>query len=121
MATILRADGTQQEIQPANGVSFTLAELQAVVGAGAPPDGHLIEIVPTRDDRLMVINEEGKIYHLPRNEQATEIAALATSADLAKVKLALGEAAILIGYDLEGEEPDYIAGDALVCTEDEVQ
>ena len=120
-AMILRADGTCQEIQPANGTDFQLSELQAIVGAGAPPGCHWIEIVHTKDGRIMVINEEGKLYGLPRNAQATALAALPTPADLAQMRAILGDALILIGYDLESEEPDYIAGDVLVCFDHEVQ
>ena len=39
MGTILRADGTQEEVQPENGVCYQLAQLRRIVG------GH-IEIVP---------------------------------------------------------------------------
>jgi len=120
-AMILRADGTHEEIQPANGTDFSLAELKAIVGAGAPPGGDWVEIVPTKDGRIMVINEEGKLYDLPRNEQATALAALPTSADLAQMREILGDALILVGYDLESEEPDSIAGDVLVCEVHEVK
>jgi len=120
-AMILRADGTHQEIQPANGTHFQLSELQRIVGTGAPPGCHWIEIIPTKDGRLMVINEEGKLLGLPRNEQATALAALPTLAELAEAKALFGDALILVGYDLESEEADYIAGDVLVCDEQEVQ
>lgn len=120
-AMILRADGTSEAIQPANGTHFQLSELQRIVGAGAPPGCHWIEIVQTKDGRIMVINEEGKLYNLPRNAQATALAALPTPADLAQLRAMLGDALILIGYNLESEEPDYIAGDVLVCENHEVQ
>lgn len=120
-AMILRADGTRQEIQPANGTHFQLSELQRIVGTGAPLGCHWIEIVPTRDGRIMVINEEGKLYGLPRNEQATALAALPTRAELAEAKALFGDALILLGYDRACQEPDYIAGDVVVCEEQEVQ
>lgn len=120
-AMILRADGTCQEIQPTNGTDFQLSELQRIVGAGAPPGRDWIEIVPTKDGRIMVLNEEGKLYDLPRNAQATALAALPTPADLAQARAILGDALILVGYDLESEEPDYIAGDVLVCKDHEVK
>ena len=63
MAQILYPDGTSQEVQPANGTDFQLDELRRVVG------GH-IEIIPCRDGRIMVLNEEGKLEGLPRNDQA---------------------------------------------------
>src|SRR5579875_2391351 len=105
-AMILRSDGTQETIQPSNGSTFTLAELQAIVGTGAPAGCHWIEIVPTKDGRIMVINEEGKLYGLPRNEQATALAALPTLAELAEAKALFGDALILLGYDRACEKPD---------------
>ena len=120
-AMILRADGTSEAIRPANGANFSLPELKAIVGAGAPPGCDWIEIVPTKDGRILVINEEGKLYGLPRNAQATALAALPTTADLAQLRAILGDALILVGYDLQSEEPDSIAGDVLVCEDQEVK
>lgn len=120
-AMILRADGTSEEIQPANGTHFQLSELKPIVGTGAPAGGDMIEIIPTKDGRIMVLNEEGKLYGLPRNAQATALAALPTAADLAQMREILGDALIVVGYDLESEEPDYIVGDVLICEDAEVQ
>jgi hypothetical protein len=63
MATIIRADGRVQEVTPANGSHFTLAELQAVVGG-------YIEAVAVQD-RFMFVNEDGKHLGLPLNHEAT--------------------------------------------------
>lgn len=66
MATILRTNGTKQEVKPRDGKYFQLDELKAVVGGW-------IEIVGLADGRLMVVNEEGKIDNLPPNAEATEL------------------------------------------------
>lgn len=116
MATIYRPDGTQEERQPADGQSFQLAELQAIVGEGAP-DGY-IEIIPTATDgRIMVLNESGKLYGLPHNGQATALVHLATVEDIAFLKAILGEALLVVG---DGADVG-IVGTVLVCDEREVE
>ena len=55
-----------EEIQPANGTNFKLAEAQALVGG-------LIEVFPLGAGQIMVANEEGKLEHLPVNIEATLI------------------------------------------------
>ena len=114
MATILYPSGHQEERQPNNGHTFRLEELQAIVGGN-------IEIIPTKDGRIMVLNEEGKLLDLPRNEQATILANLATPADISRLRMALGDRLIYVGSDLEAEEADYIAGTVLVCADHEVE
>lgn len=76
-------DGKQQIVEPSNGTDFSLEELQGFVGG-------YIEIVKVGNNRVMVVNEEGKLYRLPLNERATEIIQKA-------------------GHN------DYVVGDALVC------
>ena len=61
---LLRADGTRQPLPPANGKTFTLAELQGAVGGD-------IELVYLGDDLVMVVNENGKLLNLAQNELAT--------------------------------------------------
>ena len=110
MATILYADGRQEERQPANGTIFQLEELQAIVGGW-------IEITHTRDRQVMVINEEGKVDGLPRNEQATSLMDFLSPEEI-RAMLATHTHLIFVG---NLEEADYIAGDVLVCHPDEVQ
>jgi Domain of unknown function (DUF3846) len=55
-----------EEIRPANGTNFALAEAQGLVGG-------LIEVFPLGDGRIMVCNEEGKLERLPVNVEATII------------------------------------------------
>lgn len=90
MATLIKADGTQKEIQPKNGTDFQLEELQKYV------DGN-IEIISLRNGEILVINEDGKDRY-ETNETATEIA---------------GEHhALFTG--------DYIDGDVVLCKDEEV-
>ena len=70
MATLFDPDGSEREVRPANGSDFKLDELQAFVGG-------YIEIVHPQGRRwrqkLLVINEEGKLQGLPLNARASEI------------------------------------------------
>jgi hypothetical protein len=66
--SLYRTDGTIIPVAPANGVRWTLEELQGLVGG-------YIETVSTIDGRIMIVNEHGKITKpmLPLNIQATRI------------------------------------------------
>tara|TARA_R110000824_G_scaffold367834_1_gene557062 strand:+ start:290 stop:559 length:270 start_codon:yes stop_codon:yes gene_type:complete len=65
-AQIVNTNGEVRSVKPKNGNIFELKELQKIV------DGY-IQILRTRDERVMVINEEGKIKNLPYNEIATSL------------------------------------------------
>lgn len=108
MATIIKADGTTQEVTPANGRNFRLKEVQAIV------DG-LVEVVDLPDGRIMLINEEGKLIDLPRNAEATKLAGLPTPEERWKAKLAWEEQGWSVINALGDDEEDFIAGDVLVC------
>ena len=112
MATILYPDGRREEIGPENGTDFQLAELQRIVGG-------YIEIVPTTDGRVMVLNEEGKVLGLPRNEQATALVHWLSSEEIERIKAMYGGQVMIVG-DV-GAGTDYIAGTVLVCRSDEVR
>lgn len=58
MTTLYETSGRVKEIQPANGIHWTLEELQGIVGG-------YIEVVSTVDGRYMVINEMGKVMTPP--------------------------------------------------------
>lgn len=66
-AVLYRPDGTQQEVRPADGRRFTLAEAQRLVGG-------LVERLSLGRGRIMLINEEGKILGMAPNAPATRIA-----------------------------------------------
>lgn len=101
MALWLKSDGTTVEVEPLNGKTFSLDELQEYVG------GH-IELFTVMSPTLyspllkqffsmkerrfyMVLNEEGKLLGLPLNTDATMLA---------------------IDWLYKG---DYICGDVLIC------
>lgn len=88
MAQILKTNGSWENVQPANGTDFTLEEVRAVVGG-------YVELVRLWDGRLMLINEEGKLYGLPLNAEATRL------------------------FLVERDSYDVIVGDALVCDNDQ--
>jgi Domain of unknown function (DUF3846) len=117
MATILHYDGRIEEIQPANGHDFQLAEMKKIVGEGTPQGEGWIEIIPTRDRRIMVLNEEGKLLGLPRNEQATALCDF-PSPETIKETLAQYPDVIFVG---EIDQVGYIVGTVLVCESREVQ
>lgn len=67
-AILIHADGIEEPMVPANGTDFDLDELQKAVGG-------LIEIINLRgDERILVINEEGKFMSLDENVKATALA-----------------------------------------------
>lgn len=68
MARLIKADGSEIEVQPAQGKKFFFRELQKFVGG-------LITYVPHMPrNRAMVCNEEGLIHKLPLNRLASAIA-----------------------------------------------
>ena len=79
---ILKADGTTKEIE-----GTSLEAMQEAVGGD-------IEIIGTKDGRLMVINEEGKLKRLPLNKTATSMAHIYSD--------------------------DYIVGDVIIAEESEI-
>lgn len=66
-ARVYKADGRIYPVDPIDGESFSLEELQAIVGG-------LIEIIYLPDGKIMVLNEEGKYSGLEPNDNATVIA-----------------------------------------------
>ena len=83
---LVSVDGSVTEVAPINGKEFELEEVQGHV------DGY-IQIVRLNDDRIMIVNENGKIEGLKYNFIATGIADMFH--------------ALWAG--------DYICGDAIVC------
>jgi hypothetical protein len=60
---ILKSNGEQVEVAP-KGKHFSLAEMQEIVGGN-------IEMVFLKNNMIMVVNEEGKLFNLPMNFMAT--------------------------------------------------
>ena len=68
MATLIKADGTKETIQPQNGTDFSLEELQKYV------DGYIQEVcLHNQEDEILVLNEDGKDRYTT-NKTATELA-----------------------------------------------
>ncbi|MBE6244242.1 MAG: DUF3846 domain-containing protein [Bacteroidales bacterium] len=96
MGKIFRTNGTIEDVMPANGKDYQLDELQKIVGG-------FIEIVDLSGGQIMVINEEGKLYGLDKNNEATG---------------RFRESVLRrFGYKTK----DYIVGDVLVCNSNEVK
>lgn len=91
MAKLYKTNGEIVEVEPENGSDFSLEELQLFV------DGY-IEVAYLDNEKVIVINEEGKIKNLPFNENAT-----------AEYNRAMKCRA------------DYIAGDALICGHNQIK
>lgn len=91
MAHIYYANGEIKEVTPKNGTDFQLEELQEIVG------GYIwvIGLQEDTEQRIIVVNDEGKLKGLQMNEKATELAQ---------------------GFDAISQI-DYIVGDVLVCND----
>jgi hypothetical protein len=66
MATYIIAGEQPKTLNPENGTTFTLEELQKAVGG-------YIEVIHLADGRVMVLNEEGRLHGLPFNANATRV------------------------------------------------
>ena len=91
MAKIIKTDGTEIEVSPKNGTDFSLEEMQKVVC------GFMEVYYINNYNDILIINEEGKLYNLPYNKTATELFRKAYRTD------------------------DYIVGDVLVCSKEQVK
>ncbi len=89
MAKLIRESGQIIDIQPLNGVSFKLEEAQKYVNG-------LVEVIDLGNGKIFLINEDGK-FLCERNNEAT--------------KIALKRGAIF--------HWDYIAGDVVLCKDEE--
>ena len=90
MAKLYTTNGEVIEVSPKNNRDFTLEELQSFVEGD-------IEIINLTAEKILIVNEEGKINKLPFNELATEL------------------------WKKYYGRTDYIVGNALLCNSDEVR
>lgn len=68
MATLYKADGTQEKVKPQNGKAFGIEEVQVMIGG-------YIKIVPLPESEgILVCNKDGKQFQLPINDKACKIA-----------------------------------------------
>ncbi len=72
-------DGQVLDVHPNNDKSFTYKELQHLISGIIPSPATfqdigrvMIEIVPLPSGKSIVVNEEGKLIGLEKNENATE-------------------------------------------------
>ena len=72
---ILYVDSREEFIEPKNGTDFSLEELKTIVGG-------YIEIVPLGNERIMVVNEEGRLLNLPHNYTASRITSVLGIVDI---------------------------------------
>jgi hypothetical protein len=87
LATLIRTNGAEETVTPANGKVFSLEEMQAFVGGD-------IQLLTLPDGREIVLAEEGKVLGMPENPKGT-----------------------LLLQTVDGIIPDdYCVGDILVCT-----
>lgn len=117
MFLIIRPDGTVEERAPANGHTWTLEEIYALLSEGGAPTGY-IEIVPVRDGkRILLVNEDGKRYRLPRNTLATALVRFASLSEIVQFIAEVKKKGMHVHIDPEVlRTQDYIAGTAIVCT-----
>jgi len=119
-ATLYRADGTKENIQPANGTDFTLEEICTLL------DCDMMEVVTTGDPAMIFIgDEEARCKNdFLINQEATRIfreaAGIPNTPDGARqyfsqVMAGMGDNVIFCG-DNEEEEPYTIAGNVIYCS-----
>ena len=65
-AFVYKTSGEIVPVYPKNGTDFTLQEMQSFVKGS-------IELVSLKDGTFMIVNEEGKIFELEENVQATTL------------------------------------------------
>jgi hypothetical protein len=65
-ATVIKSNGTTQDVELSDNTGERLNELQTLVG------GYIEELTAT-ENRLLVVNEDGKELGLPVNQAATEL------------------------------------------------
>lgn len=91
MAKIIKANGDVVTTKPKNGKDFQLQELQEIIG------GYIEIINLDATNRLMVMDEEGKLKSKPYNDMATTI---------------MRNETLLL---------DVVVGDVLVCSKNQIK
>lgn len=120
MALLIPSDDWPvQALSPENGTDFKLDELYKLL------DCDLIDRMTLADGRIMIIDDEGK-FSKPRNERATRLAGFVSPKQLIAELLRLREAGIDVIWAREpitdlDEEADFIAGDVLICEDEQFQ
>lgn len=89
MATVYKSNGECYEVQPKNGTDFKLEELHNIIGG-------YIETISIGNDKIMIVDEEGKLKGRQFNKNATLL------------------------FQLYNGNSDFIVGTALVCKKSEI-
>lgn len=120
MALFIPADEQQKtmNLKPENGTDFQLTELYRLL------DCSTIELVQAFNGDILVIDGDGKEIK-PENRRATELVPFARVADMKKM-LAKNPGMFFFTPDGWQDLPDdakvdYIAGDVIVCKQDEIR
>jgi len=87
MGHMIKSDGSE-----GNWDLFRLAELQKAVGG-------YVEVIKLPNNKVMLVNEEGKIRNLPINEKAT----------------------MFVKAEMQGAFSDDIRGDVIVCNVGDIE
>lgn len=66
MATLIKTNGEKTEVKPKNGKAFTYEELHSFVGG-------TIDTPVMPSGRSLVVNDNGKLEKLPKNDEASKI------------------------------------------------
>lgn len=66
-AIVLSPNGQSSVVSPDNGNDFSLEQAQSIVGG-------YVEVIPLKNGKIMILNEEGKLKDLTLNRQATDLA-----------------------------------------------
>jgi hypothetical protein len=66
MAKVIKADGTVTEVKPKNGTDFDLQEVYDHT------ECDFVQVVASKDDKLIILDEEGKMKSKPFNQKATQ-------------------------------------------------
>jgi hypothetical protein len=83
VATIIRTDGTETDLQSPQGPGkgLTLAQLKEAVG-GYIEIVHRTAVGTLPDGCCLVVNDEGMVHDLPINARATELAGQPIAGDV---------------------------------------
>jgi hypothetical protein len=116
MALLIKSSGETLEVTPANGKDFKLAELYYLLSCDC------IDTINLADGRVMIIDDEGKLK--PEYDVNLEATFLFREGrmnyhELREYMKSIEEAGINVIDARETKGEDYIAGDVLVCFDDE--
>lgn len=110
-ATLYRADGTKENIQPANGTDFKIEELYGLIGCD------MVEVMSTGDPAMIFIgDEEARCKNdFLINQEATRIFRESNGIPNTLEGARQYFSEVMAGMGDNEEEPYTIAGDVIYC------